>query len=287
MKNAASAFVASAFLASALPAMSATVIHSWDFEGDFLDDVGAAEGSVTGSTTVGTTTGHDGGTAALFQHSISGPLGPQGVLGTNGTVNIAHTAGSPTITTPLSGFSITYWFKMADDGLTGNPGGNRGFFDFSANTTDSGYQGLYLGTGQLNFRVDAGESSSAAIITTSTVSVEDGNWHHIALTFTPTAGPGGFLAYLDGSLLTNINANGGNTNGFTTNINAMDNPYLGAFNFGGSTANIGLNGALDDFQIWSGVLTPSEVASLAVPVPEPTTALLGTFGLLALLRRRH
>lgn len=105
MKSTTSRFAAAVILASVLPASSATVIHSWDFEGDFLDDVGAAEGSLTGSTTVGTTTGHDGGTAAVFQHSVSGPAGSAGVLGTNGTVNPAHTAGSPTIATPIGGFS--------------------------------------------------------------------------------------------------------------------------------------------------------------------------------------
>lgn len=266
-----------ACLALAGTAGAASIIHSWDFEGDYLDKAGAADGSVTGGTTVGTTTGFDGGTAAVFQHSVSG---------VNDTVSIAHTAASPTITTPISGFSITYWFKIADDGLTG-AAGNRGFFDFSGNATDSGYQGLYLGAGQLNFRIDeGGTSSTAAIITTSAVSVEDNDWHHIALTFTPNAGAGGFAAYLDGAALTNINANGGNTNGFDGDIDAQDNPYLGSFNFGGTTENKGLNGALDEFQIWSGVLTPAEISALA-SVPEPSTGLLGLLGVAALLRRRR
>lgn len=285
MKNTTSLFAATIILASVLPASSATVIHSWDFEGDFLDDVGAAEGSLTGSTTVGTTTGHGGGTAALFQHSVSGPAGSGGVLGTNGTVNLAHTAGSPTIATPISGFSMSWWFKIADDGLTGTAG-NRGFFDFSANGTDSGVQSIYLGAGQINFRADNGNGTANVIFLSQVVAVEDNQWHQVAVTFTPGLTTSGFLAYLDGVALTNQNAANGNTTGFATgDLDAQDNPYLGSYNFGGTTENKGLNGALDDVQIWSGVLTPSEVAALAVP--EPASAMLGALGLLATLRRRR
>lgn len=267
---------------------AAIVIHSWDFEGGYLDGVGAANGSVTGSTTVTTGAGHGGGAAAVFQASISGPSGSTGVLGTNGTVNLAHTASVPTITTPISGFSITYWVNMADDAGTAN----RGFFDFGANGTVSGYQGLYLGAGnQLNFRVDgdgstAAQQGAAAIITTSAVNIEDSHWHHIALTFTPGVASGGFLAYLDGILLTNVNVNGGNTTNFTGNINAQNNPYLGSYNFAGTTESKGLNGSLDDFQIWSGVLSASEVSALAA-IPEASAALLGLLGTAGLLRRRR
>lgn len=269
-----------------LPAHAASVIHSWDFEGGYLDKVGTAEGSVTGSTTVGTTTGFGGGTAALFQHSVSGPTGSTGVLGTNGTVNIGHTSVAPTIATPITGFSITYRFKIADDGLTGTAG-NRGFFDFNANGTDSGYQGLYLGSGQVNFRVDNGANANNVICLSQVVSIEDNQWHHLAVTFTPGLATGGLLAYLDGVAVVNQNAANGNTTGFTSgDIDAQNNPYLGSYNFGGTTENKGLNGAMDDFQIWSGVLTPSEVSNLA-SVPESSTAALGALAGLVLLRRRR
>lgn len=276
-----------------LPAHAASVIHSWDFEGGspYLDKVGAAEGSVTGSTTVNTTPGYNGGNAAAIQRSAS--------TAGNATVNIAHTSGSPTITTPMSGFSLTFWFKIADDGFTAAATGNRGFFDFNASGTDSGYHGLYnttsasalQGQGQLNFRVDNGANTNAVVFLSPILTLEDNQWHHIAVTFNPGQSSGGFSAYLDGAALANIFSPSGatltNTSGFASgDIDSQNTPYLGAYNLAAAATTGGLGGGLDDFQIWSGVLTPSEISNLA-SVPETSTAALGALAGLVLLRRRR
>ena len=271
--------ILASLLATALPAMAASVIHSWDFEGDYLDNVGSAHASVTASTTVSSITGHDGGSAVFIGASAS----------TNGNTTV-NTPISPTITTPIAGFSITFWVKMADDGLT-DVTGNRGFFDFSANGTDSGYQGLYQGaTNKLNFRIDNGANTNNVVfLSASGVTLEDNSWHHIAMTFNPGQSSGGLLVYLDGVSVADGNA--GNTTGFNSgDINALGDAdgskaYLGAFNLNGTASPKGLNGGLDDFQIWDGVLSASEVAALAIP--EPSTAILGLLGALGLIRRRR
>jgi hypothetical protein len=178
-----------------------------------------------------------------------------------------------------TGFSVSYWFKVADD----NAALNRGFFDFSGNNGDTGIQGLFRGAtdNALNFRIDGSGAPFAVIAYVPTVSVEDNAWHHIALTFQGGLADG-FKLYLDGSEVSSAS-----TTSFTaaTGVGPNVNSYLGSFNFTGSSEAKGLNGALDDFAIWSGVLTPAEVGALAIP--EPSAAILSALGLLAVLRRRR
>jgi hypothetical protein len=252
------------FLPSALGA--ATLTNLWNFESPnpFNDKVGTANGTAGSSIT--TSTGFNGGTAAVFPASVG---------------SSAHYVDidESTITSMVgSGFSITFWFKIANDNATVT----RGLFDFSGNGGDTGIQGLILGTNNLNFRIDGVGTPNSVINIAPPSSVEDNEWHHIALTFQAGLADG-FKLYLDGAPLTSSS-----TTAFTlsTGVGPNANSYLGSFNFTGATETKGLNGALDEFGIWSGVLTPSEVTALAA-IPEPATALLGGLGLLTLLRRRR
>ena len=70
---------------------------------------------------------------------------------------------------------------------------NRGIFDFSADGTDSGLQGVYLtANSSLNFRIDNGLNTSSSVILAATPSLEDGGWHLVALTMTPGVASDGF-----------------------------------------------------------------------------------------------
>lgn len=250
----------------AVTAHGATLTNSWTFESPnaFNDKIGTAHG--TAGANITTTTGFNGGTAMFA---------PSTVAGSASYVDINESGITSMVNT---GFSVTYWVNIADDSALLN----RGMFDFSGNTTDTGIQGLFRGTtdNALNFRVD-GSGTPSAVIAYTTVNIEDGQWHHIGLTFERNLADG-FKLYLDGSLATSVS-----TTSFLadTTVGPNASSYLGSFNFTGSSETKGLNGALDDFGVWSGVLTASEMAAQAVP--EPASAGLALLGGLVLLRRRR
>lgn len=104
----------------------------------------------------------------------------------------------------------------------------------------------------------------------------DGEWHGVALVYD---GPSGEIrSYLDGELLhTNTDAD----IGFLADmLVGTSDFYMGAYN--GISSNY-FDGLQDTYRISSGALAPGEF----LPVPEPAAAMLGSLGLLALLRRRR
>lgn len=245
---------------------AATLTNSWTFESPnaFNDKTGTANG--TAGANITTTTGYNGGTAMVA---------PSTVASSAGYVDINETGITSMLNT---GFSITYWVKIANDSAALN----RGMFDFSGNTTDTGIQGLFRGTtdNALNFRVD-GSGTPSAVIAYTTINIEDGQWHHIGLTFERNLSDG-FKLYVDGAFATSVSTTTFLT---STTVGPNTSSYLGSFNFTGSSETKGLNGALDDFGVWSGVLTASEMAAQAVP--ETASAGLALLGGLVLLRRRR
>jgi hypothetical protein len=104
---------------------------------------------------------------------------------------------------------------------------------------------------KLAFRVDGpGESNALALIDVP----EDNSWFFITATFEP----GNELrVYLNGTLEASIDA--------SPVVNVVWEPslqYLGAFNINGVQSARGTNGAVDDFAIYEGLLTPAEVTGL-------------------------
>ncbi len=75
---------------------------------------------------------------------------------------------------------------------------------------------------------------------------------------------------------------------FTTTVNGFNDETNPQFGIGGN-GNGGdhFNGRIDELKIYDGVLSSAEIAAAALPVPEPSAALLGGFGVLGLLRRRR
>ena len=113
-----------------------------------------------------------------------------------------------------------------------------------------------------------------------TVGVE----HHLALTISSV---GEVNAWIDG---TQILASPPNLTGDGNDLSTLPNSWerLGASNWG----DAGMNGSINEFRIWNGELTGSEVASsLALGpdsvIPEPSTTLLLGLGSLLMIRRRR
>ncbi len=97
-------------------------------------------------------------------------------------------------------------------------------------------------------------------------------WQHVAYTWNA----GAIEVFINGASV------------FTTTVSSFNDETNPQFGIGGN-GNGGdhFNGRIDELKIYDGVLSPAEIAAAALPVPEPSAALLGGFGVLGLLRRRR
>ncbi len=108
-------------------------------------------------------------------------------------------------------------------------------------------------------------------------SVNDGAWHHVALVSNGSI----IELFVDGV----SHGSQAYTGGATTALDALQ---LGAAYGGKNGDALRQNVQIDDLGIWNEALTPAQIAYYSTNViPEPSAALLGGLGLLALLRRRR
>lgn len=252
-------------------ALTAGLVAYYDFEGNLNNNVIASGGAAFNGTASGGAT--TDGTARAGS----------GALNLNGTSQYVTIATNVNTT---QSWSISAWFR-SDVAPSGSA---RGFVFESfvnANTT-SGYamsygirEGTPTGT-NTNFqffmdRTTGGDlQQDFQVADTSTAGV----WHHILLTY--TAG-GSVTGYLDGVA------------SYSQNVGASDSPIASdGLKIGSYRANGRLfDGSIDEVAVWNRDLTAQEAADLynlgvaAVAIPEPSVALLGGLGVLALLRRRR
>ena len=254
------------FLFFAIQAPAAELAHYFDFETGFDDLTGGTNG--TAGTEVETTAGFDGGNAAFFRSELSSP--PFDDRG--------HLALTPPIADLSGEFSFSYWVRLNSDPSTNA----RGIFDFSGDGGD-GPQSLYIQSGaqagRLAFRVDGAGTSN--LVAFSDVP-EDGSWFSVIANFDPA---GQLEVYINGTLQ-------GTASGAFTSAPWSADQYLGAFNVNGIAAPRGVDGDLDDFAVYEGLLSSAEIAGLSsgtlspTSIPEPSSALLALLGL-GLLRRKR
>ncbi len=103
----------------------------------------------------------------------------------------------------------------------------------------------------------------------------DSQWHHLALVYDITVGE--IRTYVDYTLVhTNNDPDIGS---IPTMLNGTSDFFLGGYN---TTSSEYFSGLQDRYRISGTALSPAEF----MPIPEPSTALLGALGTLALLRRR-
>ena len=220
------------------------------------------DGVVTAATTVTTSTSYNGSAAGTFNNAGSGA---GGVFDADDYLDLSS---------PISfvdDFSIAYWVSLPADAST-NP---RGIFDFSGNGGD-GPQSLFIQggapAGNMAFRVDgSGTSNSLVFITVP----EDGTWFHVAATYDED---GMMDVYIDGVLAASAAG--------VTQAAWSTDQYIGAFNVSATATHRGTGGSIDDFRIYSDLLTPAEILALAT-IPEPSTTALGLLALGFLARRRR
>lgn len=159
------------------------------------------------------------------------------VKGRSGDFNGAYEVGPNVLayengTLNLSDFSIGYWFKGDDTnrGLRILDAGGTARYDISGNS--------HLVNG-----------SSTNIDGCNGCIVEDGNWHHTLITFSPGT-TNGLNLYIDGQLINQVN---------TAGISSF---VADSLVIGGLDAVSFADGVFDDLLIYDRILTPSEAQAL-------------------------
>jgi hypothetical protein len=246
---------------------NAALINHWDFE----------EGTGTTTADAGTV----GATGTLMNGAAwdtveFAPNGSTASIRLDGDDDVVAAVGyKAPLVQGTADRSYAAWIKTApsndqNDGIFGvgvNSGGQK--------WTVRIQNGNGVVNGNLRLEVNGG------YITGSTV-IDDGAWHHIAVTWTDDGSPNvnDALLYVDGALETTdaVLAKAINT------ANGVD------VQLGNTVNNRNWDGWLDDMRIYDEVLDANAIAALANPIPEPSTLLLAALGLLGLLgwgRRRR
>jgi hypothetical protein len=195
-------------------------VAQYPFENNVLDMTTNYNGTNSGATFVGGL----GTNAAQFN-------------GTNAYVKIPKSIST--------NFSVAMWVQTTDTGGTGQWYGGKGLVDgyTKANASD---WGTALNAGKFSLGIGNPDTTL-----TSTVPVNDGNWHHVVAT--RNSSTGAMQVYVDGVLNTS-------TTGPTGTRSAAANDRIGSIQTGVSGGF--LNGTIDEVQIFNYVLSATDVAYL-------------------------
>ncbi len=132
-----------------------------------------------------------------------------------------------------------------------------------SDTADTGsYAALFLGaSGYLTYEVVENGVMQLAVYK-SDVAINDGNWHHVAVSIGPT----GNVLYVDGVAATSgqltYDTGNASTQRFFSSVSSLDSMAIGR-NQDSSGGKWYATGSLDDVRLYDRVLSTSEVANLA------------------------
>jgi fibronectin type 3 domain-containing protein len=210
----------------------------YTFEGNALDTSG--NGNNGTATSVTYVAGKIGAQAAQFN-------------GTSSYVSIPACISND--------FSVAMWIKTTD--TAGSAGGQwwsgKGLVDGEVAGPATDWGTAIVG-GKFVLGVGANTDTTVA----SSVSVNDGTWHHVTATRNNTSGA--MAVYVDGVLR-------GSGAGATGTRSAPPGLRIGCI----QTGNNFLNGAIDDVRLYDHILTTNEIAALIAPPAAPTN-LAATIG---------
>ncbi|NOU43388.1 MAG: DUF4347 domain-containing protein, partial [Methyloglobulus sp.] len=146
--------------------------------------------------------------------------------------------------------------------------GDRTIFDIGDGATQQNFVSFYVNNGQLSFSVVDGNVS--VLETHSTAIVNDGNWHHVAVTVNAS----GNQLYIDGVAASRTFVVGSaTTNAFISSLNSKTATHIGAYDNG--AINGEFLGLMDDFRIYDRAITATEVATLAADLSLTDTDTVG------------
>ena len=192
-------------------------------------------------------------------HGWNGALlnGASWVTGySNGAVNLSgsnqYISLPPGLVNSLKDFSITTWVNL------GSLASWARIFDFGSGTSTYMFLAPQSGSGNLRVAITTNGNGAEQQIN-APAALPIGAWHHVAVTLTGGVG----ILYLDGM---GVGTNSGITLS-PSGLGATTQNWIGRSQF---SADPYLNGRVDEFRIYSGALTPGEVATFLVPLAAPT-----------------
>ncbi|MGA9452581.1 MAG: RICIN domain-containing protein [Verrucomicrobiia bacterium] len=204
----------------------------------------AAYYALDGNTLDGSGNGNNGTPSASATNYIPGRIGTQALQfnGVDAYVQIPRSIGAG------SCFTIAFWIKTTQ---TGNGGLNwwngAGLIDGKLAGVVTNDFGVSLLNGAIAFGIGNPDTTLQ-----STVSVNDGQWHHVAVT--RNGFDGTMTIYLDGTV---------NTNKFGPVGPRTASPFLRLGGLQTGAAGTFYNGALDDVRLYNGWLDTNTIGQLA------------------------
>ncbi len=179
-------------------------------------------------------------------------------------VNLPATSGQhltlPTgIASGLADFTISSWIKINAFATW------QRIFDFGSGQTNymfltTQYTATAPNAAKLRFAIRV-NSATEQSVSGANIALTAGAWTHVAVTRSGTT----VSLYVNGAL-----AGSGTIASAPSALGSTTANYLGRSQF----ADPYLNGALDDFRVYSRALSAAELVSLSTPAPEPTASLV-------------
>jgi len=174
----------------------------------------------------------------------------------NGAVNLSGSSQYVSlpndVVSNLNNFAITAWVNVSR--LTDW----ARIFDFGSGTSAYMFLAPQSGSGTLRFAITTSGNGAEQQINAS-AALPMGGWHHIGVTLNNGMG----VLYLDGVAV-------GTNSAMTlspSSLGATSQNWIGRSQF---SADPYLTGVVDDFRIYSGALSPGEVATFLTPLMPPT-----------------
>ncbi|MCU0795594.1 MAG: LamG domain-containing protein [Akkermansiaceae bacterium] len=266
----------------AAAALTTQLVAYWDFEGNALNSSLASGGSAYNGTLIGNASLTGGATRV-----------GSGSLVLDGAGDYLDVTSIVNVNQP---WTVSAWYR-ADLA----PGGSTRFmiFESSGNNSFAISFGLREGSPTTNTNHQTftdntpGTDQNASFNITDTATAN--TWYHVALAFTPSTPSS------TGSLVTYINGNSTSTLTIpiTDSLVVPTGFHIGTYR---NADGRWFDGAIDEVAIWNRTLAATEINNAntgvnadslyqrglsGLAVPEPSVALLGGLGLLALLGRRQ